>query len=412
MGTVEANSVAAISTGLPDRAVGRHRIMVVLRGEITMSQQARLYWTLAALLLLPANAVRSSPTLIAPSAPAGRVGSCLPSMARGGSAASRTLRQTVLHDKLPLEVRSFHWTHGYCRIVSDQMHASHMRREGRRLADLVLRCREEAPNRPIYLVGHSAGCGVVLTAAENLPPGSVERIVLLAPAVSIKHDLRPALACSCRGVDVFIAITTGFAWASAFCWPAPRIVAGRWRPAKSDYRPLTDPEDEAPYDKLRQYPWDASLIVDGPQGRPLWLLSARVPAYVRAAAALLRRARWQRAGNRHAASVPYECYFRSHTRSRVRRARSNRTAWIGRRRSRPRPYALAPGCRRSRWRRSRESHSGLPRRGAGAANRSHPDPGMPMSVMIDIGRFRPDSSRACGRWSPRGRASPWRRAAN
>src|SRR5205807_2637254 len=44
---------------------------------------------------------------------------------------------------------------------------------------------------------------VVLAAAEALPPDSVDRIVLLAPAVSSAYDLRPALACARGGVDVF-----------------------------------------------------------------------------------------------------------------------------------------------------------------------------------------------------------------
>jgi pimeloyl-ACP methyl ester carboxylesterase len=177
------------------------------------------------------------------------------------------LRQTVIRDQVPLEVHSFHWTHGYCRIVSDQMHASHVRREGRRLADLVQSCRAESPDRPIYLVGHSAGCGVVLTAAEELPPGSVERVVLLAPAVSVKHDLRPVLACACQGVDVFyshhdwvcLGIGVLVAGTTDRCWT---LAAG-----KVGFQPVAfGPEDEALFRKLRQYPWDASLSWTGHKG--------------------------------------------------------------------------------------------------------------------------------------------------
>jgi pimeloyl-ACP methyl ester carboxylesterase len=233
-----------------------------------MMQQARLCWPLAALLLLPADAVSRSPTPASPVCPCAAGGIVLAVDGAGGfEASSRTLRQTVLQDKLPLEVHSFHWTHGYCRIVSDQMHASHVRREGQRLADLVLRCREEAPNRPIYLVGHSAGCGVVLTAAESLPPGSVERVVLLAPAVSVKHDLRPTLACACRGIDVFyshhdwvyLGIGVLLAGTTDHCWT---LAAG-----KVGFRPVArGPEDEALFAKLRQYPWDPSLSWTGHKG--------------------------------------------------------------------------------------------------------------------------------------------------
>jgi pimeloyl-ACP methyl ester carboxylesterase len=233
-----------------------------------MTQQARLCWSLAALLLLPTIAVRGSPTTATPVCPCATHAIVLAVDGAGGfEAASRTLRQTVTQDKLPLEVQSFHWTHGYCRIVSDQMHASHVRREGRRLADLVLHCREEAPDRPIYLMGHSAGCGVVLNAAESLPPGSVERIVLLAPAVSVRRDLRPALACACRGIDVFysqhdwvcLGIGVLLAGTTDRCWT---LAAG-----KVGFRPSArGPEDEGLFAKLRQYPWDPSLSWTGHKG--------------------------------------------------------------------------------------------------------------------------------------------------
>jgi pimeloyl-ACP methyl ester carboxylesterase len=234
-----------------------------------MMQGTRLCWPLAALVVLPDCVALSSPTLAAtPACPCAARAIVLGVDGAGGfEAASRTLRDTVAKDNLPLEVQSFHWTHGYCRIVSDQMHASHVRREGRRLADLVLRCRAESPDRPIYLVGHSAGCGVVLTAAESLPPDTVERVVLLAPAVSVKHDLRPALACARLGIDVFysahdwvcLGLGVLVAGTTDRCWT---LAAG-----KVGFRPIVHgPEDESLLTKLRQYPWDPSLSWTGHKG--------------------------------------------------------------------------------------------------------------------------------------------------
>src|SRR5579871_767515 len=124
--------------------------------------------------------------------------------AGGFEASSKTISRCVVEMNLPFEVMSFHWTHGFMRVAADQMHASHMRRESKKLSDLVLACRSQSPSNPIFLVGHSVGCGLVLWAAENLPPDTVEGIVLLAPAVSADHDLRPALASSRRGIDAFI----------------------------------------------------------------------------------------------------------------------------------------------------------------------------------------------------------------
>ena len=188
--------------------------------------------------------------------------------AGGFEASSKTISRCVVEMNLPLEVRSFHWTHGYLRVAADQMHASHMRREAQKLADLVLSCRNLAPGNPIFLVGHSAGCGLVLWAADQLPPGTLEGIVLLAPAVSADHDLRPALASSRRGIDVFISHHD---WA---CLSLGTMLAGttdrcftRATGGRLGFRPIiTCPADGVLYQRLRQYPWDSSLLWTGHKG--------------------------------------------------------------------------------------------------------------------------------------------------
>jgi hypothetical protein len=188
--------------------------------------------------------------------------------AGGFDASIRSIRKAVASAKVPLEVRTFSWTHGFCRVLSDQMHEAHQKEEGQKLANVLRSCRNEAPGQPIYLLGHSAGCGVALLAAENLPPDTLTRIVLLAPAVSSKHDLRAALRSSCWGIDVFIS---SHDWV---CLGLGTLVVGttdRCRTArtggKAGFQPiLFDPEDAALYAKLRQYPWDPSLQWTGHMG--------------------------------------------------------------------------------------------------------------------------------------------------
>ncbi len=226
-----------------------------------MMGRPRLCWAAAALLCL----VRPSPA--GPSLPRPGIVFVLDG-AGGFEAASRFMSQTIAEVQMPLEVRTYHWTHGFCRVLSDQIHSAHIRREGEKLAQLVRNCRQEAPGVPIYLVGHSAGCGVALRAAENLPPHTLERIVLLAPAVSSKHDLRPALRSTCQGIDVFISnhdwcllgLGTMLTGTTDRCWTAR--AAG-----KIGFQPIVaGPEDEALYSKLRQYPWDSSLNWTGHKG--------------------------------------------------------------------------------------------------------------------------------------------------
>jgi hypothetical protein len=45
--------------------------------------------------------------------------------AGGFEATSSALREAVQECRLPLSVATFHWTHGYGRILSDQMDREH-----------------------------------------------------------------------------------------------------------------------------------------------------------------------------------------------------------------------------------------------------------------------------------------------
>src|SRR5205807_5852483 len=132
----------------------------------------------------------------------------------------------------------------------------HMRAQGQRLAELIVEHRQTHPETPIYLVAHSAGTGVVLTAAEWLPPDVVERIVLLAPAVSADHDLRAALAAARRGVDVFYSKADW--WYLGMGVTVIGTSDRHWDPAagRIGFRAeVRCQEDEWLYAKLHQHAW-------------------------------------------------------------------------------------------------------------------------------------------------------------
>ena len=117
--------------------------------------------------------------------------------------SSSHLRKVVYEDCLPIHVIPFVWSHGYAKIVKDQTDQCHIRCQGERLAQEVLAYRQEHPDLPLTLFGHSAGCNVVLAAMENLPPGVVDRVFLLSAAVSTCYDLRPALKVVNKGIYVY-----------------------------------------------------------------------------------------------------------------------------------------------------------------------------------------------------------------
>ncbi|MCZ6816441.1 MAG: hypothetical protein O7F76_07030 [Planctomycetota bacterium] len=67
-------------------------------------------------------------------------------------------------------------------------------RVAKELSERILEYQGRYPGRPVHLVGHSGGAGIAIMAVEQLPKDArIAGMVLLAAAVSPKHDLRGAL---------------------------------------------------------------------------------------------------------------------------------------------------------------------------------------------------------------------------
>ena len=180
---------------------------------------------------------------------------------------STNLGRVVAETSAPLQVETVPWSHGFCRYVTDHLgHDNHVQ-QGSRLAAAVTAYRQAYPGRKVYLIGHSAGCAVVLAAAERLPAGSVDRLILLAPSVCVSYDLRPALRTVRCGIDVFYSnedsVVLGLGTrivgtADHLC----RTAAGQY-----GFRPVCDcPADASLYGKLRQHPWDPVVAWSGHGG--------------------------------------------------------------------------------------------------------------------------------------------------
>jgi pimeloyl-ACP methyl ester carboxylesterase len=204
--------------------------------------------------------------------------SCLSGQARGiifavdGAggflATSKAVTQVVAEDHLSMEVVPVEWSHGYGRFVADQVCWTYTQECGCKLAQEITAYHQSFPQAKIFLIAHSAGSGVAITAAEALPPDSIDRIVLLSPSVSSDYDLRPALRAAREGVDVFYSrrdvaqLGVGIALLGTVdrCWGC--AAAGR-----VGFQPQVQcPEDSVLYGKLRQHPWDPALAWTGNRG--------------------------------------------------------------------------------------------------------------------------------------------------
>jgi pimeloyl-ACP methyl ester carboxylesterase len=188
-----------------------------------------------------------------------------------GSGDTRTvstnLRQVVAEAGAPLEVEAFVWTHGAGRVLADHLdHCNHLE-EGRRLAARVCEYRKAYPDRRVYLIGHSAGCAVVLAAAEQLPPGAVDRVVLLSPSVSTGYDLRPTLRAVRGGVDVYCSDRDRWVLGVGMAIVGTADHNGPAAAGRDGFTPVVEcPGDAALYERLRQHPWDPAVEWTGNEG--------------------------------------------------------------------------------------------------------------------------------------------------
>ena len=105
----------------------------------------------------------------------------------------RMLTEGLVQGGIDADVEVYDWT-----ADDPGLSALLARQRNEQQADHVARMIEDRfradPRTKIYLSGHSGGSGIALWALERLPPDvRIESLLLLAPAVSPKYDLSPAL---------------------------------------------------------------------------------------------------------------------------------------------------------------------------------------------------------------------------
>jgi pimeloyl-ACP methyl ester carboxylesterase len=177
-----------------------------------------------------------------------------------------SLSEVVAERRVPLPVETVTWSRGSGRYVADQIdHANHLA-EGRRLACQVADYRQACPDRKVYLIGYSAGCAVILAATEQLPPDSVERLILLAPSVCVCYDLRPALR-GARGIDVFYSAEDRWVLGAGTLIVGSSDRGCRTAAGQYGFKPVVESVGDGElYAKLRQHPWEPGVQWTGNDG--------------------------------------------------------------------------------------------------------------------------------------------------
>jgi hypothetical protein len=114
-----------------------------------------------------------------------------------------SLRIVLRSERLNYFLHVFQWGHGLGRWYADLTDAINRDAKAQLIAETIRKFKKIQPSVPVFLVGKSGGSGLVVKALELLDEATVERAILLAPAVSPGYDLTGALRAVRREMVVF-----------------------------------------------------------------------------------------------------------------------------------------------------------------------------------------------------------------
>jgi hypothetical protein len=120
----------------------------------------------------------------------------------GDNILSAGLAPGLVEGGYPGAVEVVDWTTGFWPLFVYHLRAGTRHREAaKQIADKIVDYQTRYPGREVNLVGFSAGAVVAVKGVEALPAGRhVDRVVLLAGAISPWYDLRTALTRARVGV--------------------------------------------------------------------------------------------------------------------------------------------------------------------------------------------------------------------
>lgn len=219
-------------------------------------------------LLMPA-ALSAEPPACAVEGPPAKSGLVFVVEGIGGlEVFNTTARWALPRAGVAHEIRDFTWTHGRGHFLKDLQDIRHLLRKADQLAEEVRQYKRAHPDRPVYLIGRSGGAGLVLAVAEQLPPGVLERIILVSAAVSPDYDLRPALRATQAGIVSFHSTHDRLIlnWGTQQFGTVDRVY-GPSAGMNGFTLPKDLPdEDHALYERLVQVGWKPKMILEGNLG--------------------------------------------------------------------------------------------------------------------------------------------------
>jgi pimeloyl-ACP methyl ester carboxylesterase len=177
-----------------------------------------------------------------------------------------SLQYAMAREGLAHALKVIEWGHGFGRWHKDLTDVENHRAQARAMIAEVESFRAQRPEAPVFLVGKSGGCGIVVRALEGLPEEVVEATVLVAPALSPDYNLTDALRAVRREMVVFWSpldvIVLGLG--TRIFGTVDRVKAvGAGMVGFRVPRSTQDQEQRRQYAKLRQVRWHPRMASTG-----------------------------------------------------------------------------------------------------------------------------------------------------
>ncbi len=125
----------------------------------------------------------------------------------GQSAANLDIRRGLRDAEVPYALTIYRWGSplpGPAGMLINQTDVAGNRRAGQELAGQITKYQRNHPNRPVFLIGHSAGGGIAVFALEELAKLNgakpIEGAFLLSSSISANYPLDGALRMVKRGI--------------------------------------------------------------------------------------------------------------------------------------------------------------------------------------------------------------------
>jgi hypothetical protein len=180
------------------------------------------------------------------------------------------LRRVLKKRRPPYAIQIFPWGLGFGRWHADLTNIINRDAQARLFAESIRVHKASQSECPVFIVAKSGGAGVAVKALELLDEDTVERMVLLAPALSPRYELTAAL----RAVRVEMVVfwspldlvilgagTRLFGTIDRVRTIGAGLVGFQVPPSHA-----ADPARNREYGKLRQIRWHPRMAISGHLG--------------------------------------------------------------------------------------------------------------------------------------------------